>query len=217
MPGMPSKSASWVHNTASKRRAVGQDDRIGHRQLQLDRKLAGTRTRLTSRSTTLPCCISAAAWSAEVSPRYCSTRLNTSYTESVGTIRFLRLGQRPGEEFRVGPVSQISQPAARNRPHSAQVSQSVSVPLDIGRNALEDPRADASGTSGISSTRSPYSSACIFCPGLRPNASRMRLGMTTWNFGDTDTVSITQSHDRSRNRSTTAARMSSAGALPRRT
>ena len=39
-------------------------------------------------------------------------------------------------------------------------------------------------------TRSPYCMTCSFCPGCRFKARQIDLGMTTWNFGETATVSM---------------------------
>jgi hypothetical protein len=38
--------------------------------------------------------------------------------------------------------------------------------------------------SGINPMRLPYSTSCIVCPALSFRASRVFLGITTWNFGD---------------------------------
>src|ERR1035437_1729825 len=67
---------------------------------------------------------------------------------------------------------------------SASRTKSLSMPR-------RKPRIWLTGTIGTSSTRSPYWTTCSFWPGRRPSDSRMRLGITTWYFGDTVTESIT--------------------------
>lgn len=71
-----------------------------------------------------------------------------------------------------------------------QYRKSGMSPQQAGEVADEDLYPE---TTGINSMRFPNSTTCIRWPGFRRMLLRMRLGMTTWNFGDIFTASITVS------------------------
>jgi len=49
---------------------------------------------------------------------------------------------------------------------------------------LHSPRAACIGLAGMNSMRPPYCTTCMGMPVISYMASRMCLGVTTWNLGD---------------------------------
>src|SRR4051812_38806040 len=90
------------------------------------------------------------------------------------------------EKLRVRTIGEVFQPRRRiDEVHARSVSRRMSVSMP-----LRKPRALRIAITGTYSTRWSYCITRTFWPGLRPSASRMRCGITTWNLGEMVTVSI---------------------------
>ena len=149
-PAIELKSESCVHRTALYIRAVAKImlSAIGRLSLRLMR--AALRESDALKSTTLPCCIKATAFSASVSSRCCKTRLKTSYKLTLGTTSSVL--NRGSEKGYVRPVCKIFQPPRRiDNIHTRSFSRIIVVSMPF-----RNPRICFSGRKGISSMRPSY-------------------------------------------------------------
>src|SRR6266545_2219642 len=90
-----------------------------------------------------------------------------------------------GEEGGVRAIGEVLEPRARvHDVHARSGSRGTAVSMP-----LRNPRMCFAGSSGMSSMRFAYRTACTFCPGDRRRLFRMLFGMTTWNLGEIVSVS----------------------------